>query len=326
MQGKLDVRRAALWVVCGALMSACDGPAATLDQMQEVRLESETEVRAMAPASAGTVGSVAYLLLTAVRTMEPTSHGCPRVSIVGNTVTLEGGCTDENGVLQRGRLSVAAPMPTNGRPGEGDATVRSEGLGTVQDVECGGRTYRVETEGELRLDASTRGAHTEYEFLYVTRGATIDAQTCEVRELRGGWNIRGSIEYVDTGAAVPRTVHNGEGRFGSAPHGSVRVLTRDEVIDRGACAFEPLSGTTTLTARGRSAVISYDGATQCARDAAASWSLDGQSKGTLTGLACSVGRARGARDHSTKRTVIAVGTALCGLLVLQRALRKPPRR
>lgn len=309
----------------GAFGSGCQGSVYELEQLRPANLESDEQVRNLSPGSAGSAGTLVLGLLTATRAAQPTTEACPRVLIEGNTVTLEGGCTDQTGAQQTGRVIITAAAPANGRPGEGSATIRSEDLATIRDVSCGGRIYRTSTQGELRVDAVTRGARTEYEFLYVTHGNSINMDTCVLEEVRGGWDMRGNIEYRDRASTGGTTggmvqIHNGEGRFGAAPYGIANVATRDEVIDRDTCSYEPLSGTTTLSSEGHSAVLTYNGATQCDRAATANWAFDGQTKGMVAGVSCSVGNAPGAAGAG--RTVASIGIALCAMLVLQRSIRR----
>lgn len=80
------------------------------------------------------------------------------------------------------------------------------------------------------------------------------------------------------------------------------------MIDESACSTETLCGVTELSAGGEVASITYDGAVDCTRSPASTWSLNGVSQGALEGVGC---RSAGAPPGSA-------GLVLVGLLVLRR--------
>ena len=60
-----------------------------------------------------------------------------------------------------------------------------------------------------------------------------------------------------------RSMWNGKGRIGNSKSGIVHVETVDEIIDRDQCAFEPISGSTTITSGEHVAIITYNGGASC---------------------------------------------------------------
>ena len=67
----------------------------------------------------------------------------------------------------------------------------------------------------------------------------------------------------------------------------MHATTVNEVLDNAVCNSEALSGTTTLTGDGHTAVITYDGATSCDTASTVTWTLDGAPKGVISGSSCS---------------------------------------
>jgi hypothetical protein len=107
-----------------------------------------------------------------------------------------------------------------------------------------------------------------------------------------------TIEYTGTvaGSSTGPTVWNGSGRFQRdgdvAPIDELEATTAEQVLDQSVCA-QPASGTTTLFAAGDTAVITYDGSTDCDDEQNARLSVNGEDRGMLAGILCTV-RAPGA--------------------------------
>jgi hypothetical protein len=210
---------------------------------------------------------------------------CPRTMDDGTTVTIAGGCTDSESQRWFGNATVT-------RSGEGDRMVTLDGHGHSSDDEVG-------STGTASL---TRVAASEHRF-------TIDL----VRE--GGITTR--IAYAGTvvGDYDARTVWNGEGQVErdgfAAPTGSVRVRTTDQVVDDDVCSGQPVSGQTTIEGEGpHTAVVTYDGETDCDDDQAARWSYDGMDQGTITGIVCGVGAGPGRPGHLAPVALLVLAAAL----------------
>jgi MYXO-CTERM domain-containing protein len=76
----------------------------------------------------------------------------------------------------------------------------------------------------------------------------------------------------------------------------VDATTVEEVVDNDVCAGQPVSGTTTLRTEDHTAVIVYDGATDCDPDENARLTVNDEDRGLVGGILCTVtdvGRARG---------------------------------
>jgi len=177
---------------------------------------------------------------------------CPETSDDGTTFTIRGGCTDASGNEWSGQATVT-------RDGE-DRLLTFDGFEDKDGV------VRLTMLGpSLReFDAS------------LTHGEVT------------------TIDYVGTveGDYTGRTVWNGEGRVEREgflpPVGSVDATTVDEVVDNDVCAGQPVSGATTLRTRDHTAVIVYDGATDCDPEENARLTVNDEDRGLIGGILCTV--------------------------------------
>ncbi|QRK04310.1 hypothetical protein JQX13_29050 [Archangium violaceum] len=64
--------------------------------------------------------------------------------------------------------------------------------------------------------------------------------------------------------------------------------TKAEVVNNAVCDSEALSGSTTIRSGGHTALIQYDGATDCEDASTVRWSLDGKAMAEMEGVRCSV--------------------------------------
>jgi hypothetical protein len=223
-------------------------------------LTSEEHVRTWAN-TASAVGSF-------TRIYEPNAYAdgefvfddtdCPTVTEEGDTITLEGDCTETDGDQRVGRAIIVTAA-------NGDRTITLEGYGTTDSRLTG--TVEITavsaTEHDFVLDFDHEGG-------VVTR-----------------YEYSGSVE----GTYGTPTVWNGSGtveRDGIAPNGPIEATTVDQRVDDEVCAGASVSGTTTLVAGGHTAVIEYDGATDCDDDNNAQWSVDGVDQGAIEGISCAV--------------------------------------
>ncbi len=189
---------------------------------------------------------------------------CPTVTDDGTTATITGGCSETDGTMWYGSATVV-------RTTNGGRSVTFDGYGSVSGDET-----LVRTTGTFALVTVSATDH------------TFDAEL-----VRSGGTTT-SYDYVGRvqGTYGTETVWNGNGtvtRDGPlAPIGTVEASTVDQRRNDDVCAGQSLSGTTTLDADERTAVITYDGATDCDADEDAEWSLDGVAQGSVTGILCSV--------------------------------------
>src|SRR5207237_7006940 len=76
------------------------------------------------------------------------------------------------------------------------------------------------------------------------------------------------------------------------------------------CFSEAHSGTTTLTGGGKTAVITYDGGTDCDEEGTVTWTLDGVDQGEVAGVACTVTGVHGRASGSLLLAAGAIAIAL----------------
>jgi len=197
---------------------------------------------------------------------------CPVVEDDGTTWTASGDCTASDGEEFTGTVKIVR-----------DGATRSLTFDTFQD-----------NNGTFELRELEAG---RYEF-----DAKLDI---------GGLTV---IEYMGSvqGGYDQRTLWNGSGTvkrdgfFG--PNGEVEASTIDEVVDNDVCAGQPVSGTTTLKSGNDTAVVSYDGGTDCDDDQNAQLTVNGEARGLVSGISCSL-RAPGSGGRS------ALGVLLLALAV-----------
>jgi hypothetical protein len=193
---------------------------------------------------------------------------CPALSDDDTTLTITGDCVDDVGHDWKGSATVA-------RDGD-DRTL------TLSDFEG--------SKGTVTLHLTSAGLH-EFEAHLVLGGVTTIDYT-------------GSVSG-DYGA---QTIWNGSGtvqRQGViSPNGSVEASTLDEVVDDSVCSGQPVSGSTTLKSGSDTAVITYDGESDCDSKQNAKLSVNDEDRGLIDGISCAV-RACGAPSSSS-----ATGAAL----------------
>jgi hypothetical protein len=193
---------------------------------------------------------------------------CPHTSDDGTTLTVTGGCTD----LGQRPWSGTATVVRHG----GDRTV------TFEDFQNNDGTVE-----RRELDAT----HWQFDVALTNGGVTtID--------------YSGSIE----GGYDGPTIWNGSGhveRTGPvSPVGSVEATTVDELLDDAVCSGQPLSGSTTLYAGGDSAVVAYDGATDCDDERKARLVVNGKDRGSVEGIYCTTRRAGARRAGGSSAGVL----------------------
>jgi len=199
---------------------------------------------------------------------------CPTTSDDGTTLTITGGCTD-----------------ASDREWTGEATVVRDG---------GERT--------LTLDAFNGNDGT-----VVVRETGESTNEFVANLVSGGVT---TIDYTGSveGGYEGRTTWNGSGRVARdgvfPPNGSVEATTADQVLDE-ACSGQAFSGSTTLQSGDDTAVITYDGATDCDDDQNARLSVNGKDRGLVSGISCTLsapGRRFGA---GTWALAFALAALLC---------------
>jgi hypothetical protein len=177
---------------------------------------------------------------------------CPAISDDGTTWSADGDCTDSDGTAWRGHARIVR-----------DGSDCSLWLDAFQGND--GTLLRREVE----LDRHEFEAH-----LVLGSVTTIDY----VGSVQGGytgptlWNGNGHVERQ--GAIMPT--------------GAIDASTLDQTLDNDVCAGQAVSGRTTLKSGSDEAVISYDGESDCDDAQNAKLSVNGEDRGTISGISCAV--------------------------------------
>ncbi len=199
---------------------------------------------------------------------------CPAIVEDGTTTTYTGGCTDSSGNEWLGSAVASADG------------VDYDGFGFTGDVEaCPGMRATFRYHGTMDTSAAVSGGGFAIDVTMEGEGYDDD---CAPRTETIAIQYEGTIE--DGGDA---DTYQGSGVIGSSLRGYVNVSTEAEVVDMNLCGTEALSGTTTITASGHTAVITYDGATDCDEASTVTWTYDGEDQGELDGVSCSAGGGAG---------------------------------
>ena len=187
---------------------------------------------------------------------------CPTTSDDGTTLIITGGCTD-----------------VSDREWSGEATVVRDGV-----------------ERTLTLDAFNGNEGT-----VIVRETGASTNEFVANLVIGGVT---TIDYTGSveGGYEGRTTWNGSGRVERdgvfAPNGVVEATTADQVVDDDVCSGQAVSGSTTIQAGDDTAVVTYDGATDCDGEQNARLSVNGKDRGLVSGISCAVstiGRRDGAK-------------------------------
>jgi len=98
-----------------------------------------------------------------------------------------------------------------------------------------------------------------------------------------------------------------------SPNGAVDASTLDEVVDGMVCAGQPASGSTTLTSGSDTAVITYDGESDCDDKQNAQLSVNGDDRGLIDGISCAVGAFGARRGSSVAGVLLLLAASALGL-------------
>jgi uncharacterized protein (TIGR03382 family) len=224
---------------------------------------------------------------------------CPVIVESETSTTYDGGCTDMQGNEWIGHAEATGSQTS------GEGRIVYDGFGFVGDSEdCPGMRTTTLWHGTIIQTASTTGTSITFS---IDMRMDIDGpaeDTCE--PLVGVMGIDYSGTMTQEGEA---NIFSGSGRIGTSEHGVISVSTDDEVVDDTVCGDEAASGSTTLSASGHTAVVTYDGATDCDPESTVTWSYDGTDMGEMTGVACNAGGSGGAAG-----SLVLIGLALAGVV------------
>jgi hypothetical protein len=276
------------------------------------RLSTADDIRSWSSASAPAVYA------TALGAFNPTSTthdpACPSVTTSGETQTYTGNCTDSHGVEWKGTAQMV------GAVGMRAASVTLNGFGRTSMVQCNGSSVPNTETADGTVTTSQSGDTVSF---------TIGLSTTFDRPVLGACTTResgtGTVLYSGTfrSNGSDPTTWNGSGDVGDSLRGQVHAVTSAEVIDHASCETEALSGSTTLSAGGHTAVITYDGASDCTMDSTVTWSLDGNPQGVVSGVACSAGLGPGRAGMAPAVVLGVLAAAGCLARRRVRATRQP---
>lgn len=216
---------------------------------------------------------------------------CPALADDGVTFEITGGCTDSSGKEWIGAATVV-------RSGDGDRDLTLDGFGTPGDARTGEAQIRYIDEMTHEFDVDL------VQEMDADAVATYDYSG----EVAGGYDMR--------------TVWSGSGTVtregGDVPRGRIEATTTNEVVDSAICSSQPASGNTTLRdGHGNTAIVTYDGSVECDDEQAASYTLNGESRGEISGITCAASPGRlGAAPTGM------LGIALAGALFAVRRKRR----
>ncbi|MCI0573668.1 MAG: hypothetical protein L0Y66_23270 [Myxococcaceae bacterium] len=272
--------------VVPAFLAGCGGNPASeaLASFEPAALSTDEDVRAFASASAPSIyitSNLPYSLLGLSGGGGTADPNCPKKTEEGNTTRLTGDCTDSNGVKWVGTLveELEAAGSDTGR-------ITYDGFGFQETVQCNGQSGQAQSVFRGKMSVSGTQTQKTFELDLRMDVTGLDAESCTEKTTSAAWEYRGTVEG-DTLGGGGRQTWSGSGRVGSSEHGVVTVETKDEVLDPSVCDSEALSGTTTLVSGSHTAVLTYDGQTDCDNASTVQWSLDGQARGELSGVSCS---------------------------------------
>jgi hypothetical protein len=271
-----------IFAVLGAVATmtsciGCDVSTATLNSYPPGVLKTAEDLQYWSTASAPNVYMNSVMPMMLAELMTQMDAGCPIKTTSGAIDTYQGGCTigDTSWV---GTMTVDNSAPDAG-------TVRFEDFGFQESEDCGGGTVTTKAtyKGSFIQSPGSSGDST-FKVDLVMEGEGTDGGSCDLMTASAAWNYEGRMND-DTG------VWNGKGRVGNSERGVVSAETANETIDEAVCSDEAASGTTTLTAGSDTAVITYDGASDCQPTSTVTWTLNGVSQGTVAGIPCSAAPA-----------------------------------
>jgi hypothetical protein len=185
---------------------------------------------------------------------------CPVIDDDGTTWNAHGACTDSEGTKWQGQASVVR-----------DGAERALTLDGFQG-----------NDGTVALHE-----------------AELDLHEFDAHLVLGGFTTINYSGSVQGGYSGP-TLWNGSGQVTRdgfiAPNGTVDATTLDEKVDNDVCPGQPVSGRTTITMGADEAVISYDGESDCDDAQAAKLSVNGEERGTVDGITCTVTAPAGGKS------------------------------
>lgn len=228
---------------------------------------------------------------------------CPVVAQNGSTATYTGGCTDTSGNTFGGTMTITQASQTSG-------SAEYDGFSIATTTTCAGTAYTNTTT--YNGSAGSTGTGFDVDVVVAVDGVD-EEENCTTTDGTIALEYAGTI--TQNGDAQ---TFGGSGRIGYDVaftstagtfnlEGVADVSTADEVVDDAVCNTEALSGTTTIEAGSDTAVITYDGATDCDPESTVNWSLNGTNMGEVAGIACAVHPGADARGLAAALAALAFG-------------------
>lgn len=277
-----DVDGVHLPATCGELLAAF-GPAP---------LDNDDAIWVWTDSSAPNVLLTAY---AAGRYLQSPS-GCPFVSVRGDVLTIEGGCstgsTTYAGTISGHLTPRALWLGYAGFPAIPTplADVTYQRWTVTEEGSCGGGfsgrpyttsrtlegtvTFADTSNGGVNFDVDLRMAIHRFGTYYCIQG---------IETL--GLCYHGTVMETDSDydGYPDKADWNGTGSSGSSRFGGVvDVSTSSELIDRNVCSSEAASGSTTISAGATTVEFRYDGATDCSPSSTVTWLRNGVVQGELS--------------------------------------------
>jgi MYXO-CTERM domain-containing protein len=220
--------------------------------------------------------SAAHVLFAGVNPVDVTQFGeCPTTVADGATTIVDASCQGGSGI---------ARFPTGLSFGTPTAGVVEYEDYVADTIVCDGApSTRWGADGRVELREAGDGFDFSIDLLITTRDFDCGPTVRHAIVYDGHLSVDGEVGTI-----------SGRGRYGDDEAGVFAIETEDEVLDTNACESGALSGRTFMRARGREAIVEYDGATRCEPEAligVAPWTLDGVAQGE-DGLGCSASPGR----------------------------------
>lgn len=198
----------------------------------------------------------------------------------------EGGCVDHMGTEWTGSYVLTMQDPYT-------AEMVADGFGQrTPSMECSGKVDSYELKQYITMSSQPDGSMS-LDILVANVSETAMASAgCELVESGLGFDVELSrqVEQID-GSEKSTYSHEGEALFQEYTHqGYLNVETENEVVHDAVCSTEALSGTTTVSNSTDTAVITYDGETDCKEEGTVTWSLNGAQQGEVSGVSCASSR------------------------------------
>lgn len=198
---------------------------------------------------------------------------CPRVTEQEDgTVVLVGGCMTRTDLALQGTMTIDRDPETH------LGTASLDGWGSEVLVACGGEEipFTTRMDGEVEL---TGEGHFGVD-LVMTMTEFEDEASCDVAERTFAMRYEGVATTSETTSVV-----RGSGRIGDDRFGEADAEASGVTWDLNGCPEAPTTGSITLAAGGREAVLTYD-ESSCDVEPHVAWTLDGEDQGRLA-LGCS---------------------------------------